>query len=111
MQNLHMCRVVCSPAYMTIFGPPTLLRPSPLPLWLQASYYADTRADKFLSMGFPVAAVHMALAYRATNGGDDTQVGPGLGLRGVGCVAGRGTAASQESQVTRQLFCLRSFVL
>lgn len=40
----------------------------------QASYYKDTGVDKFLSMGFSVAAVSLAVAYQASHGGDQNQV-------------------------------------
>jgi hypothetical protein len=41
---------------------------------VQDSYYSDTKAAKFLAMGFSVRTVHLAMAYRSSHGGDDTTV-------------------------------------
>ena len=41
---------------------------------VQQSYYSDTKAAKFLSMGFKVSTVHLAMAYRSSQGGDDNTV-------------------------------------
>jgi len=40
----------------------------------EQSYYSDTKAAKFLSMGFKVSTVHLAMAYRSSQGGDDNTI-------------------------------------
>lgn len=50
---------------------------------LQTAYYDSTKASRFIRAGFSPAVVNLALAYNATNRGDEAQVRDAAGLAGL----------------------------
>lgn len=46
----------------------------------QTAYYDSTKASRFIRAGFSPAIVNLALAYNATNRGDESQVSTAVGV-------------------------------
>lgn len=67
---------LCAAHMLTVTGtPPACV--------LQTAYYDSTKASRFIRAGFSPAVVNLALAYNATNRGDEAQVRDKAGLAGL----------------------------